>query len=145
MLYFDFKQLFYSATADKHKISNSTSDPAILTNLLNLVFYVLNPLRIKLGVAITIVCAYRGTALNALLPGSSTTSQHCLGQAADIMIAGMTPEQGFDYIRHSGIEYDQLILEHNPTGDCLHISFALGKNRKEALIRARDMKTYKRV
>ena len=72
-LCFDFiNDLFNSDTARANGIKNTTDNPQILTNLLYLVWYLLNPLRVLLGVPIIVECAYRCHALNVILNGSST-------------------------------------------------------------------------
>lgn len=136
VLNFKISELIYSDTAIRHNINNMP-DINALDCLLNLLFYVLQPLRDKLKKAIIVVCAYRNYEVNRLV-GGSKTSQHLKGQAADIKVAGMTQQALFDFIRKSGIEYDQLIWEQDT--NCVHISFVKGKNRKETLIRNKQGK-----
>ena len=88
-LYFDFvNDMFNSSTAKARGIDNTTSNPQILTNLLNLIWYLLNPIRILLGVPVIVVCAYRCHALNVIFNGASTG--HPQGYCADIMVKGWT-------------------------------------------------------
>lgn len=136
VLNFKMSELIYSDTAIKNNINNMP-DINALDCLLNLLFYVLQPLRDKLKKAIIVVCAYRNYEVNRLV-GGSKTSQHLKGQAADIKVTGMTQQALFDFIRKSGIEYDQLIWEQDT--NCVHISFVKGKNRKETLIRNKQGK-----
>ena len=141
-LYFDFNELFHSDIAKERGINNTTSSPTILTRLTQLVFYCLNPLRQKLGLPISIECAYRCAKLNEILKGAATG--HPEGYCADIKVSGMTQVQLFDFIRKLGIEYDQLILEHNKDGDCVHIGYRHNNNRKQTMVR--DIKgNYKNV
>lgn len=140
MLNFKMSELIHSDTAIKHNINNMP-DINALDCLLNLIFYVLQPLRNKLKKAIIIVCAYRNFEVNRLV-GGGATSQHLKGQAADLKVNGMTQQALFDFIRFSGIEYDQLIYEQD--SNCVHISFIKGKNRKETLIRNKQGK-YSRI
>lgn len=136
VLNFKMSELIYSDTAIRHNINNMP-DINALDCLLNLLFYVLQPLRDKLKKAVIVVCAYRNYEVNRLV-GGSKTSQHLKGQAADIKVTGMTQQALFDFIRKSGIEYDQLIWEQDT--NCVHISFVKGKNRKETLIRNKQGK-----
>ena len=96
-LYFDFvNDMFNSSTAKERGIDNTTSNPQILTNLLYLIWYLLNPIRIFLGVPIIVVCAYRCHALNVIFNGASTG--HPQGYCADIMVKGWTQEKLFNKI-----------------------------------------------
>ena len=58
--------------------------------------------------------------------GSSSRSQHCKGQAADIEIPGLSNKQLADYIFES-LSFDQVILEfHNPeeiNSGWVHVSY----------------------
>lgn len=137
-LYFTFlSDLFNSDTAKAHGIKNTTNDPRILTNLLYLVWYCLNPLRVLLGVPIIIECAYRCPALNKILNGAATG--HPEGYCADIRVSGWTQEKLFyriiDFIKLGKIEVDQLIWERD--SNCVHISYRLNNNRHEIKIRTK--------
>lgn len=128
-LNFSISELCHSDIATQYKIDNNPSI-AVCDNLLNLVFYVLQPLRNKLGKPIVINSAFRCPGLNShpKIKGAKN-SQHLIGQAADIIVKGMTPYNLWIYIQNSGIEYDQCILEFN---SWVHISFNKGHNRKQA-------------
>lgn len=130
-LNFMISELCYSDTAKLLKISNIPTDLKIYDNLLNLIFYVLQPLRLKLGKPIIINSGYRSKILNTKVGGVSN-SQHLTGQAADIHVNGMTNYKLFDYIKLSGIPYDQCILEHSTSGSWIHISYNKGHNRKQS-------------
>ncbi len=138
-LYFTFlSDLFNSDTAKANGIKNTTSDPRILTNLLNLVWYLLNPLRVLLGVPIIVECAYRCPLLNKLLNGAATG--HPEGYCADIRVNGWSQEKLFykivDFVRQGKIEVDQLIWEKD--SNCVHVSFRLNNNRHEIKIRTKN-------
>lgn len=133
-LNFTLSELIHSDTAIKHNINNMP-DINSLDCLLNLIFYVLQPLRNKLGKPIIINSGYRNAQVNKLVGGvvdahGNPTSQHCKGQAADIKVTGMSVRSLIDFIKKSGIEYDQLINEYD---SWVHISFKKGKNRKQYL------------
>lgn len=135
-LYFNFiSDLFNSETAKKHGIKNTTNDPRILTNLLYLVWYCLNPLRILLGLPVIVECAYRCPALNNLIKGAATG--HPEGYCADIKVNGMTQKELFykiiEFIKAGKLEVDQLIWEQDT--NCIHISYRLGNNRHQIMIR----------
>lgn len=133
-LYFDFYEMFHSDTAEKFGWDNTTNNPDILTNIMNLIYYVLNPLREKLGKPIYIESGYRCEKLRAYLGGARTG--HPEGMCADLKVKGMTQLALFEFIRKSGIEYDQLIIEYNgDKGVCIHIGYNKGNNRKQTLVR----------
>ncbi len=138
-LYFDFiNDLFNSETAKRNGINNTTSDPVILTHLLQLVWYCLNPLRVLIGLPITVECAFRCKRLNEILKGAATG--HPEGYCADLSVKGWTQEKLFNTIREFAkqgkIEYDQLIWEKD--SNCLHIGYRHGNNRKQTMIRTID-------
>lgn len=128
MLNFTITELVKSDTAEKNGISN-TPDINSLDNLLELIFYVLQPLRDKLGKPITITSGFRSAKVNQLVGGVGN-SQHLYGQAADMVVSGMTPAQLVEFVKKSGIEFDQLINEYD---QWTHISFSKSHNRKQVL------------
>lgn len=85
--------------------------PKEIEQLRLLVINVLQPLRNAVGKPISITSGYRSPSANALTKGSSTNSQHMKGQAADIVIQGMTNQQIIDLVRSLKLPYDQLIDE----------------------------------
>ena len=102
--------------------------------LLALCEHILQPLRDNLDLPIKVTSGYRSEAVNAAVGGSSS-SQHKLGQAADIRVAGMTPKQVCEAIIALDLPFDQLIEEHN---SWVHVSYG-PKDRREVL-RARVIK-----
>lgn len=138
-LNFTISELIKSDTAARYNINNMP-DIYSLDNMLNLIWYCLQPLRDKLGKPIIITNGFRCFALwkklNDLGLNPSKTSQHLKGQAADLVVNGMTQEALFNFIKKSGIEFDQLIWEQD--NNCVHISFVKGKNRKQILIRDKN-------
>ena len=128
MLNFTITELVKSDTAEKAGINN-TPDINSLDNLLELIFYVLQPIRDKLGKPMIITSGFRSKKVNELVGGVSN-SQHLYGQAADFVVNGMTPEQVVEFVKKSGIEFDQLINEYD---QWTHISFNKGHNRKQVL------------
>ena len=127
-LNFTISELIKSDAAAKNNINNMP-DLKSLDNLLNLIFYVLQPLRDKVQRPIIISSGYRCEKVNRLVGGKSN-SQHLIGRAADFKIQGMTIQAAIDFIKRSGIEFDQLINEYDRW---VHISFSKGNNRKQIL------------
>lgn len=135
MLNFKMSELIQSDTAIRYNINNMP-DITSLDNMLKLIVNCLQPLRNELKKPIIVTNGYRSFSLNKKLEQlgykPSKTSQHCKGEAVDIMVKGMTQEQLFDFIRKSDVEYDQLIWEQD--NNCVHISYS-NKNKKECYIR----------
>lgn len=128
MLNFKISELIYSETAIKNNINNMP-DINSLDNMLNLIYYCLQPARELLNAPMTITSGFRNPLVNRLV-GGVNSSQHLYGQAADFIIKGMTPNQIISIIKTSKIEFDQLINEFDKW---VHISYNKGKNRREIL------------
>lgn len=128
MLNFKISELIYSETAVKNNINNMP-DINSLDNMLNLIYYCLQPARELLNAPMTITSGFRNPLVNRLV-GGVNSSQHLYGQAADFIIKGMTPNQIISIIKTSKIEFDQLINEYDKW---VHISYNKGKNRREIL------------
>lgn len=126
-LYFSVRELCYSDTAIKHGINNAPTKMEHIDNMLNLIFYFLNPLRVKLGKAVFINSGYRCPEVNEKVGGVSN-SQHLIGQAADIRVNGCSAHTLWKYIKDSDLEYDQLILENG----WVHVSYNPKRNRMQA-------------
>lgn len=136
--YFTLGELTPSATAKRLGIKNNPT-PAHLECLKLLATNVLDKVREHFGKPIWISSGYRCKALNDVTPGSSATSQHCSGEAADLdqdsKGTGVTNKMVFDYIKDH-LNFDQLIYEYgtdaNP--DWVHVSWeSTGKQRKQVL------------
>jgi hypothetical protein len=129
--HFTLDELTFSDIAKRHSLDNNPDKFTIanLTRLANL----LEDVRNLFNQPIRINSAYRSITVNSLL-GSKSTSQHCIGCAADIRIDGLTPDQIVKKIIKSDIQYDQLIREFD---SWVHISVPNGEGyiaRKQALI-----------
>ena len=128
MLNFSLKELCHSDIAEQDGINNKPTLQAC-DNLLNLIFYVLQPLRDKLGRPVIITSGYRCKQLNSHPKiNGAVNSQHLTGQAVDIRVSGCTPQNLINYIKQSNIPYDQLINEYDKW---VHISYNHGHNRKQ--------------
>ena len=129
-LNFTMSELLKSDIAEKYNISN-IPDKKSLDNMLILICECLQPIRNYIAKPMIISSGYRSPRLNGHpLINSKDTSQHVTGQAVDFTIKGMTPKQIIEMIKRSGVEYDQVINEHNIW---VHISYNKGKNRKQVL------------
>jgi zinc D-Ala-D-Ala carboxypeptidase len=101
----------------------------VKNNLKDLCENILQSLRDKLGKTVIVSSGYRCPKLNTLI-GGACNSQHIVGKAADINVAGMTVQEVYDFIKRSGLPYDQLIQEF---GQWVHVSYNGQKNRSESM------------
>jgi hypothetical protein len=140
MRYFTIEELEHSDTATKYKIDN-TSNGDTRTNLTKLIELLLDPIRTKWGKPIKVNSGYRCSKLNRIVGGVST-SQHVLGEAADITVGSSEENKKlFEMILSMNILFDQLILEDG--GKWIHISLkwrVVSKNRREVLLGIRNSK-----
>lgn len=135
--YFILAELTPSSTAKRLGIKNDPT-PEHLECLKLLATNVLDKVREHFDKPIWVSSGYRSKALNDATPGSSPTSQHCLGEAADLdqdgRGTGVSNKMVFDYIKDH-LEFDQLIWEFgtdaNP--DWVHVSFSKNRKRKQVL------------
>jgi hypothetical protein len=129
---FSLHELTYSQTAIKNGISNIPTDPEVLENLKTLCEKVLQPLRDGLGCSIRISSGYRSLALNKYV-GGAKTSQHNIGQAADIDLGDKNVDV-FNYIAIN-LDFDQMIWEfgNDKNPDWVHVSYRGDENRKQLL------------
>jgi len=129
---FSLGEMTKSQTAERHGIDNQPGEDE-LQAMMALAQDVLQPIRNHFG-AISVNSGYRCLELNRLLK-SKDTSQHRLGQAADIEKAGVSNYEFALWISEN-IVFDQCILEFwyseddeekNPDGDpnmgWIHVSY----------------------
>lgn len=129
MKYFTLNELCKSSTADQLGIDNSPN-LEVSTNLMQLVYYILDPLREKYGKPIRVNGAYRCPELNKAV-GGSKTSQHMKGLAADITVGSSAQNKKlFQLIIDMDLPYDQLIDEKN--FKWIHISYT--KNPRKQIL-----------
>ena len=128
------KELIKSESATRFGISNEPTEE-IIFNLQNLVVNILQPIRDHYGLPLIITSGYRSPEL-CIKIGSSASSQHTKGQAADFEIDGVSNKKLSDFI-HQNLDYDQLILEFwNPqdsNSGWVHCSYNGLRNRKQYL------------
>jgi len=110
----------------------------IVYNLAAIALNVLEPL-IALYPKAKVTSAYRSAS------GSSSTSQHPKGQAADIQIPGIAKGEYYEVAKKlsTQLNYDQLLLEYKTYGTGLpwiHISFDVNKPRKVVMTFFNDKK-----
>lgn len=109
--HFTLEELLVTSHKDLKSLQKEEVKPYI-NNLTVLCNYILEPIRSYYGKPITVTSGFRGNTLNKRV-GGSLTSQHCLGEAADILVKGKTVDEVFNDIKSGKINicYRQLIKE----------------------------------
>ena len=107
--HFKLSEMLDSPTARAKGIDNDPT-PEILASLESLCVHALEPIRALVG-PMHINSGYRSDALNAAIPGSSKTSAHSHGMAADIRPLKVSRKQMCDAVIASGVKLDQVICE----------------------------------
>ena len=131
--HFTLEEMEKSQTATRKGIKNKAGSGEI-KNLGDLCYEVLEPVRAKFDKPVTITSGYRSPELSEAI-GSKATSQHCLGEAVDMEVIGVSNLQVALWIENN-VDFDQLILEFY-TGEAnsgwIHVSYKDGSNRKQVL------------
>jgi len=99
-----------------------------IVNLRQLAQKILQPLRDAIGKPVRVNSAFRSEAVNRAV-GGTATSQHSLGQAADIHVPGMPSVELARTIVRLGLPFDQVIEEF---GRWVHVSYG-PRHRREQL------------
>lgn len=131
MKFFTIKELTKSDVAKRSRINNVPSKQEE-QNLIALVDNILDPLREAYGKPIIVTSGFRCERLNKLIKGSKT-SQHRLGQAADIRTVEDTKEENkklFELVKELNLPFDQLINEYD--FDWIHVSYS-PRHRRQIL------------
>ncbi|WP_185964331.1 D-Ala-D-Ala carboxypeptidase family metallohydrolase [Aliikangiella marina] len=112
--HFTLRELIRSDTAARKGIDNSPP-PELVPKLKRLCVEVLEPIRTHYNVPFSPNSGYRSKALNDAI-GGSARSQHCLAEAVDIEVIGISNYELANWIRRN-LAFDQLILECYQPGD----------------------------
>ena len=139
---FSLNEFTKSDTAVRKGIDNTPNDDH-LKSMKALCENVLQKVRSHFGKSVRITSGYRSPELCEAI-GSSKTSQHAKGQAADFEITGIDNKVLAEYIIEN-LDFDQIILEFYTDGDpnsgWVHCSYK-DDNRKQVLRASRvDGKT----
>ena len=140
---FTLAEMTKSETALRHDMDNTPGEKEI-GNLKLLCERVLQPIRDHYGKGVKVNSGFRHPEVNAKV-GGSKTSDHCLGQAADIEIPGVANAELAEWIKDN-LEFRQLILEFYtpgiPDSGWVHVSYVLEDNKKQVMTATkRDGKT----
>lgn len=129
MKYFTIEELCRSSRASAAGIDN-TCGASEQHCLEELVENILDPLRKAYGKPIRVNSGYRCGELNRLI-GGVPTSQHLLGQAADITGGSKAENKKlFELVQNLKLPFDQLINESNYSW--VHVSYG-PRNRRQIL------------
>lgn len=131
---FSLSELTKSSTAVRFDIDNTEPPERVLTKLIALCENILQPTRNMLG-RIDVNSGYRCLELNRRL-GSSDTSQHVSGEAADIEHGGVMSNYDLACWMRDNLDYDKIILEFYTPGDprsgWVHVTYrSEEENRKK--------------
>jgi len=130
--YCTYGEAIQSQSASRFGIDNTPNEEQIQA-MRYVATEIFDPVREFLQGPLTASSFFRSPALNKVIGGSSTTSQHMKGEAIDMFKAGRNKEI-FDFIR-KGLIFDQLIWEYgtNLEPDWVHCSKILEGNRHMVL------------
>lgn len=128
MKYFTFKEMVQSDIAKFKDIENIPNWDQI-NALMNLIKYVLDPLRSFYKKAIRVSSGFRSEALNEAVNGSKT-SQHMKGEAADITAGSKKANMKLFELIRDNLTFDQLIDENDYSW--IHVSFT--KNNRNQIL-----------
>ena len=145
--HFTLNELCYSSTALRLGINNDPSKEGIL-KLTLLAAELLQPIRDRIG-ALRVTSGYRSPQLSEAI-GSSSNSQHCRYEAADLQFVyrgKMDNLKIYQSILDLDLDYDQCILEFgnateyvDPTRPAwIHISWKISDNRRQTLVAYKDI------
>jgi len=125
--HFSLREMLTSQSAIRFKYDEQFYPPEnVIENLDQLCKKILEPLRIRLNKPIRISSGYRCLRVNSKI-GGSKTSQHMVGEAADIQVMSMSVEALFQFIKSENLPFDQLIQEFD---SWVHISFSAEPRRQ---------------
>ncbi len=132
---FSLHELTKSDTALRMGLDN-TPGPVETEYLKILAERVLQPIRDHFQKGVKVNSGYRSPETNASVNGSSKTSDHCKGQAADIEIPGVPNAELAQWIMDN-LDYTQLILEFYtpgiPDSGWVHVSYNPDNLKKQEL------------
>lgn len=136
MKYFTYNELIRSDTALKMGIDNIPDSPEIRENLLKLGETILDSIRERWHSPIRVTSGYRSKQLNKAV-GGSRTSQHLVGEAADIVPTNGDVRGLFILIKrminNGEIEVGQAILEYGGSSRprWIHVSLRNSRHHNE--------------
>jgi zinc D-Ala-D-Ala carboxypeptidase len=128
--FFTLNEMTHSQTAVRKGLRNDPNKAQVMA-LNALCINILDPLREGMKSTIQINSGFRSLVLNWQIGGSST-SQHCKGEAADLVIPGMDLMIVARQIVILKLPFDQMIYE----GTWLHVSHAMNGRQRGQVLKA---------
>jgi len=126
--HFTLAEMTASQAASRRGISNVPNAAAVKALTL-LCEKVLEPVRAHFGKPVIVSSGYRSPRVNVAV-GGSATSAHCLGEAADFTVHGVSNMTVCQFIMRD-LTYDQLIYEFGESG-WIHVCYG-GRMRNQEL------------
>lgn len=135
---FTLNEFLRSATAARERIANVPTRRHIAA-MVALCENVLEPVRAHFGRPVRITSGFRSPEL-CVAVGSSRSSQHAKGEAADFELRGISNYDVAAWIRDN-LQFDQLILENyvrgQPNSGWIHCSYRVDRARRSVLTYSR--------
>lgn len=139
--HFSLEEMYYSDTALAMNINNKPNAEET-AHLKELCTKILEPLRVEIGLPIKVNSGYRGPKLNAAIAGSSKTSAHQYGYAADIVCPAYGNAKEFckyveKFLKDNNIPFDQILYEFD---SWVHIGIRNGKGLQREQVKTINKK-----
>ena len=132
--FFSWAEMTVSSAAARLGIDN-TPTPEAQRAMQILVAYVLDPLRAGIGSPVRITSGFRAPEVNRAVNGSPT-SQHMLGEAADIKVDSYKAEALATAIVRLGLPFDQVIWYAPERGGHVHVSLTEKRPNRGQMLHA---------
>ena len=129
---FHLDEFLKSKTADRLNIPMNPPVEVVVA-LTALTVCLLQPVRESVNKRMQVTSGWRPSPVNEAVGGSST-SQHLLGEAADCVVPGLTPQALAHKVLDLNVDFGQLIVY--PDKGTVHLSYCrLGNNKREVKTR----------
>jgi len=132
--YTTIEEALFSTTAERYGIINAPAKAEHVSNMRLFCEKMYDPLCDHYGFKLPYTSFYRSPELNKKVKGSSSKSQHMLGQAMDIAprgVNGLSNSALFKYIKEN-MPFDQLIWEYGNSSEpaWVHVSYSVLQRRQ---------------
>lgn len=134
---FKLSEFTKSDTATQKGINNEPSREHLVN--LTKTAIMLQHIRDLFGESIIVTSGYRSKALNAAIPGSSSTSDHSNGLAVDFKVYNIEKmkklqELCISLVTENKIRVDQLIIEHPVNGVAAWLHIGIGNRMRQQIL-----------
>lgn len=130
--HFTLEELIVSQTAARDGLKNIPNAEQI-ESLRSLCVTILEPLRLRLKRPVVVNSGFRSVTVNRRV-GGSAKSQHCRGEAADIIVPGIPVADVIQVIKSLYLPIDQVIDEF---GAWVHVSHKSNAKNRGLYLKAR--------